>query len=152
MSGCLGWMAVCDRLKPIYESVGCLEAYVAGPGIARAGRALLHREVRADEIVQMARRGNARARKILDEAGHYLGLAFANLVDVLNPEMIVLGGGVSKAGNLILRPAILTMKQWAQPIAVKQVRVVRSRLGSKAGLLGAAKLAFDRFIQPNRDH
>jgi glucokinase len=81
---------------------------------------------------------------VLAEAGHYLGLALANLVDILNPEMIVIGGGVAAAGALLLDPARRTMRQWAQPLAVKQVRIVRSRLGDRAGILGMARLCFDR--------
>jgi glucokinase len=67
----------------------------------------------------------------------------ANLVDVLNPEIIVVGGGVAEAGELLLKPARETMRQWAQPLAVKRTRVARSRLGPCAALLGAAKLALD---------
>ena len=82
---------------------------------------------------------------MITAAGHHLGLGLANLVNVLNPQMIVIGGGVAAAGNLLLAPARATMRQWAQPLAVKQVRVRRSRLGARAGLLGVAKLCFDRF-------
>jgi glucokinase len=67
----------------------------------------------------------------------------ANLVSILDPEIIVLGGGVAAAGDLVLKVARQTMKQWAQPIAVRQTRLVSSRLGGAASLLGIAKLAFD---------
>jgi len=93
----------------------------------------------------MARRGDAVAQEILQEAGHYLGLALANLVSVLNPEVIVIGGGVAAAGDLIIGPARQTMRRWAQPLAVKQVRIVRSRLGAAAALLGVARLAFETY-------
>jgi glucokinase len=59
--------------------------------------------------------------------------------------MIVIGGGVAEAGDLVLGPAREEMKRWAQPLAAKQVRVVRSRLQVNAGLLGAARLAWDRY-------
>jgi hypothetical protein len=52
---------------------------------------------------------------------------------------------VAAAGNLLLAPARETMRRWSQPLAVKQVRIRRSRLGVRAGLLGTAKLCFDRF-------
>jgi glucokinase len=145
LAGCLGWMAVRDRYRPVYESVGCLEAHVAGPGIARAAQRVFQRPTDTREVVRLALSGDPRAKKVLAEAGHYLGLALANLVDVLNPQIIVIGGGVAAAGNLLLTPARETMRQWAQPLAVKQVRITRSRLGGRAGLLGAAKLCFDRF-------
>jgi glucokinase len=144
LAGCLGWMAVHDRFLPAYKSVGCLESHVAGPGIARAAQRVFHRPIEAREVVQRAREGAAQAREVLAEAGHYLGLGLANLVDVLNPQMIVIGGGVAGAGNWLLDPARETLKQWAQPLAAKQVRICRSRLGARAGLLGAAKLCFDQ--------
>ena len=97
------------------------------------------------DLVRMAERGDAVASEILQEAGHDLGLALANLVSILNPEVIVIGGGVAAAGNLIIGPARRTMRQWAQPLAVKQVRILRSRLGTRAALLGVAKLAFESF-------
>lgn len=144
LAGCLGWMAVRDRFLPVYKAVGCLESHAAGPGIARAAQRVFHRPIGAREVVQLARQGDGRARKVLAEAGHYLGLGLANLVDMLNPQMIVIGGGVAGAGNWLLDSARETLKQWAQPLAAKQVRICRSRLGARAGLLGAAKLCFDQ--------
>jgi glucokinase len=145
LSGCAGWMAVRDRFRRGYESVGCLEFHAAGPGIARAAGHIFKEPLTAREVVKLARAGDLRARRVLAGAGHYLGLALANLVDILNIEMIVIGGGVAAAGNLLLDPARRTMLQWAQPLAVKQVRIARSRLGERAGVLGAARLCFDQF-------
>ena len=145
LAGAVGWMAVRDRFLPEYSLVGCLEARAAGPGIAAAASRRLKRKITASDCAELARRGNASARAVLQEAGEFLGLALANLVSTLNPEMIVIGGGVADAGEFLLRPARETMARWAQPLAVKQVRLVRSRLGTRAGLLGAAKMAFDSF-------
>jgi predicted NBD/HSP70 family sugar kinase len=128
-----------------YERVGCLEFHAAGPGIARAARRLFGQPATAREVVKLARAGDARARQVLLDAGRYLGLALANLVDILNPRMIVIGGGVAAAGNLLLDPARRTLRQWAQPLAAKQVRVTRSRLGDRAAALGMARLCFDEF-------
>lgn len=143
LSGCLGWMAVRDRFLGGYQAVGCLEYHVAGPGIAREARRVFDQPLTARDVVKRARVDDQRARAILERAGVMLGLGLANLVDTLNPEMIVIGGGVAAAGNLLLAPARATMLQWAQPLAAKQVTVCRSRLGWRASLLGAAKLAFD---------
>jgi len=150
LSGCLGWMAIRDRLLPEYKSVGCLESHAAGPAIARAAERVFRRPMDAREVVTRARRGDVKAREVIREAGRNLGLALANVVDVLNPEMIVVGGGVAAAGNLLLDPARATLKQWAQPLAATQVRVRRSRLGSNAGLLGIARLCFDRLEKGRR--
>ncbi len=144
LAGCFGWMAVRDRFLPAYQAVGCLESHVAGPGIARAAQRVFHRPLEAREVVQRARQGDAKAREVIAQAGHHLGLALANLVNILNPQMIVIGGGVAGAGNLLLGPARETLRRWAQPLAAQQVQISRSRLGARAGLLGAAKLCFDQ--------
>lgn len=144
LAGCLGWMAVRDNFLPDYQAIGCLESHVAGPGIARAAQRVFHRPIEAREVVKRARQGDARAREVIAQAGHDLGLALANLVDILNPQMIVIGGGVAGAGNLLLGPARETLRRWAQPLAAKQVRISRSRLGTRAGVLGVAKLCFDQ--------
>jgi glucokinase len=145
LSGCLGWMAVRERYRAAYKAVGCLEWHAAGPGIARAARGAFGHPMDTREVVERARRGDPRATRVLREAGEALGVALANVVDVLNPDMIVIGGGVAAAGNLLLDPARAALKQWAQPLAARQVHVRLSRLGARAGLLGIAKLCFDRF-------
>jgi glucokinase len=149
LAGCLGWMAIRDEFRAGYKAVGCLESHAAGPGIARAARLAFGRSIDVRELVSMARRGDSRARELINDAGHDLGVALANVVDVLNPEMIVIGGGVAGAGNLLLDPARAALRRWAQPLAARQVRIRRSRLGSRAGLLGIAKLCFDHF-EPRR--
>jgi glucokinase len=143
LAGAIGWMAVRDEYLPQYKSVGCLEAHAAGPGISKAAAVKMRRNLSAVELTTLARQGDKAARDVLHEAGSYLGLALANLVSTLNPKVIVVGGGVAEAGDLVLNPARETMKRWAQPLAAKQVRIVPSRLGIKAGLLGVAKLGFE---------
>jgi glucokinase len=143
LSGCLGWMAVETHFLPRYKEIGCLEAHLAGTGIAAHASRVLKTATTTRELIQLARQGNPTAKKLIAQAGDYLGLALANLVSILNPEMIVIGGGVAAAGNLLLSPARKTMQQWAQPLASKQVRIVHSRLGERAALLGMAKMAFD---------
>ncbi|HEY1807215.1 MAG TPA: ROK family protein [Acidobacteriaceae bacterium] len=144
LAGCLGWMAVCNEYLPQYRKVGCLESHAAGPGIGLAASRRLRRSVSAEETTRLAAEGDRRARQVLRDSGVYIGLALANLVSVLNPEIIVIGGGVAEAGNLLLKTARQTMMRWGQPIAVHQVRLELSQLGNAASLLGAAKLAFDR--------
>jgi len=143
LAGAVGWMALRNQYEPIYKSIGCFEAHASGTGIGLAASKEFGRKLSANELTAMARRGNKKAKQVLERAGRDLGLGLANLVDVLNPEVIVVGGGVAAAGNLVLDVARKTMKQWGQPLAVKQVRVVRSKLGARAPLLGVGKLAFD---------
>jgi glucokinase len=146
LSGCAGWIAVRERYQPGYESIGCLEFHAAGPGIARTAEGVFHEPVTTRQVVKMARAGDHRAQQVLAAAGRDLGLGLANLVDILNPRMIVIGGGIAAAGNLLLAPARQALRQWAQPLAAKQVRITRSRLGDRAGILGAARLCFDQVL------
>jgi glucokinase len=143
LAGCLGWMATGSRFLPRYKEIGCLESQLSGPGIARRASRIRKTATTTRELIRLARQGDSVAKKIIAQTGEYLGLALANLVSILNPEMIVVGGGVAAAGNLLLTPARDTMRQWAQPLAGKQVRIVPSRLGGRAALLGMAKMAFD---------
>ncbi|HEV2425778.1 MAG TPA: ROK family protein [Terriglobia bacterium] len=145
LAGCLGWMATRGRYLPEYRAVGCLETHAAGPGIALAAKRVFGRTMDTREVVAFARRGNRRAREVIREAGRDLGRALANVVDLLNPEMIIVGGGAAAAGNLLLDPAREELKRWAQPLAARQMRIRRSRLGWRVGLLGIARLCFDRF-------
>lgn len=153
LSGSLGWMAIGPHFLSEYRNTGCLETHLAGPGIAKKATQARKIPTTVAELIELARQGDATAIKLMMEAGDSLGIALANLVSILNPERIVIGGGVAAAGNLLLAPARRAMRRWAQPLAVKQVHVVRSRLGERAALLGMAKLAFDNTTAwENRDH
>lgn len=70
-------------------------------------------------------------------------MGIANLVSALNPEIIVLGGGLMQAPDLFFEPIQRAMREWAQPVAAQQVRVELTQLGEDAGLLGAARLALE---------
>jgi glucokinase len=147
VAGALGWMAVESRIprgfEASYREVGCLESHLAGPGIARAASRAFGGPTSTRELLARARKGDATALEVFAQAGHYLGLVMANLVSTLNPERIIVGGGMAVAGNLLLGPARTTLRRWAQPIAVRQVKIVRSRLGLDASLLGTARLALE---------
>src|ERR1035437_4087010 len=99
LAGCMGWMAVRDQFLPQYSKFGCLERHASGLGIGIAASRRLKRKVTAQDAFQLAVKGDKRAQEVLREAGCYLGLALANLVSTLNPEIIVLGGGVAEAGE-----------------------------------------------------
>jgi glucokinase len=78
---------------------------------------------------------------VLDETGRILGSVLATLVNALNPEMIIIGGGVSNAGELILGPARSEMMKLAYTIPADVVELVKAELGNDAGLVGSASLA-----------
>jgi predicted NBD/HSP70 family sugar kinase len=96
-----------------------------------------------ETVVEAARRGDPAAQEVLAETGRYLGMGLANVVSLLNPQMIVLGGGLMAGADWLLEPARREMMVWAQPVAAQGVRVVLSELGTDAALLGAARLAFE---------
>jgi glucokinase len=135
IAGSIGWFVLDPRKKELYKQVGCFEGEAAGPAVARrAGVADAH------AVVEAARRGETSALGVIEETARWLGMGIANLVSALNPQMVVLGGGLMQAGDLMIDTIRREMLEWAQPIAAAQVRIEMSRLGEDAALLGAARL------------
>lgn len=135
---------------------GCLEALASGTAIAREGAELLARgiptriadlagddpaRVTAKLVAQAAAKGDMEAREIIDEAVMYLGLGMANLVNLLNPEALVIGGGLTNMGEELFGPVRRIVRQRAFPTAAAAVRIVPAELGDNAGALGAAAVA-----------
>lgn len=159
VAGSAGWLAVSENWYAEYGRVGCLEALSAGPAVACLARKALRGRTRsliktlakaqggqvtAEIVAAAARYGDPTARRVLEEVGTHLGRGVASMVSLLNPEVVVLGGGLAGAWELILAPLRRAMRKWAQPLASRQVRIVRSRLGEDAGILGAARYALLR--------
>jgi glucokinase len=121
----------------------CLEVYAAGPRIAAAyARAAgLHQPLDLSEVAQRARSGDQHAREAFLQAGHHLGRGLAGLVNTLNPDALIVGGGVAAAGPLLLVPLERTLRERAQGPAGSAVTIALASLGADAGLLGAAVLA-----------
>jgi glucokinase len=138
IAGAVGWFALQPEYKDAYRDCGCWESEAAGPALAGRGG-----ELSAEAVVEAARNGSPRARASVDETVRYLAMGIANLISVLNPEMVVLGGGLMQAGDLFLEPIRRAVPQWAQPYAARQARIELSTLGESAGLLGAARLALE---------
>jgi glucokinase len=158
ISGAVGWFALDPRFKEEYAATGCFEAEASGGSVGRTARELLKsgapslmlklgrgkiENVSAEIVVKAARAGDPLAGRILKDAVIYLSMGIANIVSILNPEMVILGGGLFRAGDFLLRPIRKEFKKWAQPLAAKNVRLELSSLGENAGLYGAAKLAWD---------
>lgn len=156
LAGAAGWLAVEGTWRPEFAQVGCLEFLGAGPAVARMARETLGTAtpslmktlsearggvVTAEIVAEAARRGDQAACRILELIGENLGRGVANLVSLLNPQAVVLGGGLAGAGELILRPLRRAARKWGQPLASRQVRIVKSRVGEHAGILGAARYA-----------
>jgi glucokinase len=136
---------------------GCLEVLASGSRIGRDGveaarqrpdsalgkRAAAGREITGGIVTELAHDGDAAARDVLVEVGRRLGYGLVGVVNVFNPELIVLGGGALAAGDLLLDPAREVVAQRALPPMRDLVRVVPAHFGDESGMLGAALMAFD---------
>ncbi len=118
----------------------------AGEVLARGGAPLLARLTGGNRpsarlVYEAAVQGDADARAMMEEAGYYLGRGLTAVVNIFNPDHIVLGGGVMRSGDLILRPALAEVQAQALRLAREHVRIVLAALEERSGALGAAMLA-----------
>ena len=89
------------------------------------------------------REGDALAIEVIRESGQFIGDVLASLVNFYNPEMIVIGGGVSNLGNLLLSSIRQTVLHRSLPLATRDLQIVFSEIGADAGVIGAVNLAMD---------
>lgn len=155
LAGAAGWFAM--TAEPTggdtrSESVGHWESLAAGPGIARRARALLEvypdsrlvtlgDRLTAKDVFAAAREGDRLSCHIVQETGRLIGLGVANVVSLVNPQIVVLGGSIGCQGDLLLADVQEVVHQWAQPASGRALPIVSSQLGAEAGLLGAAYAA-----------
>jgi len=154
LSGCAGWLTVTRDDVPAARGSGELESLAAGPAIARAAQQRLRNgeastladfeisKITAHDVASAARQGDALAVDIFNRAGRFLGFAVANLVSLLDPEVIVLGGGMSSVADLYLAALQKAMFERAQPLAASKVKIVVSKLADTVNLLGCARLVW----------
>jgi glucokinase len=112
---------------------GCLEAFVRADQIATACGAAT-----AEEAVARARAGDLRATEGLAQVARYLGIGIANMISVLSPDRIVIGGGISAAADLLLGPIRDELRRRVQTTSLDEVEIVTAELGTWAGAIGAA--------------
>jgi glucokinase len=112
---------------------GCVESLVKAAAVARAGG-----RDSAEQVVEAARAGDAFAVDVLAEAGRWLGVGIANIVIAINPERVVIGGGMAEAGELILGPARAEVERRVVVPPTGMTEIVRAELGYEAGSIGAA--------------
>ena len=136
---------------------GCLEVLASGSRIGRDGeeaaraqpdsalgrRAAAGRDITGGIVTELAHHGDTAAREVLTEVGRRLGYGLVGVVNIFNPELIVLGGGALAAGDLLLDPARGVVAERALPPMRDLVRIVPTHFGDESGMLGAALLAFD---------
>lgn len=135
---------------------GCLEAVASGTAIARRardvasenpysalGRLAVRRMILGEDVTRLAREGDEVALSVLEETGRWLGVGLAGFVNVFNPEVLAVGGGVMAAGEMILESARREVQLRARSPARDLVEVKVATLGTESGVLGAAALARD---------
>lgn len=137
ISGAAGWMLPGVPWKPEYAACGGWEMEAAGPAVAR--RAGMES---AEAVAAAARAGDERALDALRQTADHLAAGVAGLISILDPEMVVLGGGLMQAADLMLDRIRSQALLWTQPIAATLVRIEKTALGEDAGLLGGARLAW----------
>jgi len=137
---------------------GHLEAFASGPAIAREARQALEQgrtstipehargPVTAKSVAAAAMAGDPLALELLRQAGTYLGLGLANLIHILEPQRILIGGGVSRAGELLLGPARASMEQRLMSPVYRGVEILSAALGPDVGLIGAAALVMQEAV------
>ena len=140
-------------------NIGCLETIASGPNIVRRTRERLYRdrtsslsrlaiprdrEFTAEDIAHAAREGDEMAQVMMERTGMFMGIALAAVINLLNVEMVVMGGGVMEAGDLILKPTIKETRRRAFPPSFNSCEIVIAKLGPTAGMIGAALMARDQ--------
>lgn len=125
------------------DNRGCLEQYLSAPAIARAFGLSGKGSGDAAAVAALALTGDAGARAVFRRAGSYLGIACAGVVNLLNLEAVILGGGVARSFELIAEAARSEIAARAFAIPAARVAVLKGELGDDAGLIGAAAAAFD---------
>jgi glucokinase len=137
-------------------NLGCLETVASGPNIVRRAKERLHqdstsslsklalnKEFTADDLAREATEGDDFALMMLERTGKYIGTGVASIINLLNIERIVLGGGVMQAGDLLLKPIIEEAKMRAFQPCFEATTIVAAMLGNDAATIGAAMLARD---------
>ncbi|MBI2853314.1 MAG: ROK family protein [Chloroflexi bacterium] len=156
-AGEVGHMIVCDGGPECScGNRGCLEALASGTAIAREAqehvargaetsisRLAGRRPITAEVVATAAKAGDAIAQQVISRAAYYLGIGLMNLVHIFNPDMIVIGGGVSQMGEMLLEPARSVVQDKAFRLPSGSVRIVPAKMGINAGIVGAALYAFE---------
>jgi glucokinase len=140
---------------------GCAEMYASGTALTREARRLGEerpgsglarliadgREPAGPLVTELAHDGDEAAIEAVTLIGERLGVIIANLINIFNPEIVVVGGGVIAAGELLLAPARAVVRARTLPFLHDGVRIVPARFGVEAGMVGAAALAFDAVLE-----
>lgn len=137
---------------------GCLEVYASAPGIARRARDYIRAghftvmagmvgndisKITAEVVSKACDMGDRLAMTVMEETAEILGIGIANYIDIINPEMVIIGGGVSLAGDKLFEPLRKTVRRRTMRNAGEKVRIVPAELKDESGMVGAAALAME---------
>ncbi len=127
---------------------GCLEALASGPAVAAALSAAGIPAETGDDVLALARKGNVQAIQAMRQAGRDIGDVLATCVNLLNPSVIVIGGGLSSAGEYLMAGVREVVYRRSLPLATARLRIVQSMAGDQAGVLGASRMLIDHVLAP----
>ena len=128
---------------------GCLEAFAGGDAIAKQGQALVKsgkrtllssaslEKITAQDVAEAARRGDLPAQEILRRSGTFIGIAIAGLINLFNPSIVIIGGGVAQVGDIITVPIRQAVRERAMRASEQSVRIITGMLGRRSLLIGA---------------
>lgn len=126
-------------------SIACLESYVGSLRLIKEAKTIFGKDTRLEEISYLAKNGNPKAINFWKKVGERLGIALSGIVNLLNPDAIIIGGGISNAGKYLFDSIRKTIKKRAMPIQAKHVKILKAKL-KDAGILGSALLVKRRGV------
>jgi len=151
-----GHMSICySGRKCNCGGIGCLEMYASAPAMVKDTKWLLRMnrksiiygliggdsdKLTTEVIFEAERKGDTLALNVINQVCAYLGSGIASAVNLLNPQIVVIGGGVSEGGNKFIQRIEKEVKRRAFPSATKNLKIVKAKLGNDAGFIGAAIL------------
>ena len=134
---------------------GCFEAYASATGLIReaTSRLIVNKQnllytmiegkldtLEAKDIFDAAKEGDKFSLDLVDYEAEYLAMGIGNILNIINPEKVVLGGGVAMAGDILMNPMKEKLKKYALPVTLKGIEIVQGMLGNEAGIKGAVGL------------
>jgi len=158
IAGAIGWMAFDRPFNPDYQSCGCYESQASGEGIGLKTRAILKQSesyngllrdkpietITAHDVFHAYEYNDPIAKKVVENCIELWGMSIANLVSILNPQKIILGGGVFGPAVRFIDAIHDEAMKWGQPVSMKHVSIEASLLGNNAGLYGAGFSALQK--------
>ncbi|MFH1612281.1 MAG: ROK family glucokinase [bacterium] len=164
--GSFGFAGEIGHISIIYEGlkcncggIGCLEAYAGKNAFIEKAKMAIKKgfatsilkavendltKITPKIICDEARNGDHLSKMIVQDIARYIGAALASVINILNPEIIIIGGGISHAGDLLLDPIKDSIKKFALDLSIKNLKIVQAKLGNNAGIFGSCAKVFSK--------